>query len=71
MVRDGDNPFSVAVGPLAASGNWLPLAIRTPSERRGMMLVLRLYDTPVSTNAEFLDPSVPAIRRGACFPATR
>ena len=66
MMRGGDEPFTLHVGPLAHGGNWMPLAPSGP-DGPAMRLVLRLYDTPVSTNAEFLDPSVPAILRGPCL----
>lgn len=67
MLRTGDGPFTVHVGPLATGGNWLPLGRPRTGDEEAMRLVLRLYDTPVSSNAEFLDPSVPAIRRGPCL----
>lgn len=68
MLRAAEEPFTLAVGPLAAGGNWLPLAApRAGRSARDIRLVLRLYDTPVSTNAEFLNPAVPTILRGPCL----
>ena len=75
LLREADGLFTVRVGPQPHGGNWVPVAAR-PDGRDGsakassgkadMVLVARLYDTPVSSDAELLEPVVPTVVREAC-----
>jgi hypothetical protein len=61
VVRDSDGSATVTVAPEASSGNWLP------SPPAPFHLVLRLYDTPISTGLGTEDTvPLPSIRREAC-----
>lgn len=63
ILRERDGRFTIALGPEAEPGNWLP----SPRASGPMRLALRLYDTPVAASAGSLDrDSVPAITRVAC-----
>jgi len=57
IVRKADGTFDIAIAPRARAGNWLPTA---GTER--YVLVLRLYDSPVSvasrTGRETIMPSL-------------
>jgi hypothetical protein len=53
--------FEIAVGPQPEPGNWLGMDGSGPA-----VLVLNLYDTPVSTNAEFAEVTMPQVLRVAC-----
>jgi len=62
ILRAGDGSFSVFVSGLAHIGNWLPIGAPEP-----FLLVLRLYDSPLSATAGGIDRStVPAIERIGC-----
>jgi hypothetical protein len=61
IVRREDGSFVITVSPKVASGNWLPVA---PVER--FKLVLRLYDTPLTSGTHFADLTMPAIRKVSC-----
>lgn len=62
LYRSGANDFTLTLSPQASSGNWLPLKANSP-----FVLLLRLYDTPVSAAAAALAASeLPSIERGAC-----
>ena len=61
IVRRGDGSFDVAVSPEVASGNWLPV-----SAAGRFKLVLRLYDTPLTTGGRIADLTMPEIRRERC-----
>lgn len=60
LLRDGHGHFTIELSPHARPGNWLP----TPATG-GFVLMLRLYDTPI-TLAAGQTPDLPAIVRGAC-----
>ncbi len=62
IIRTGPGRFSIKLAREVQSGNWLPMAAEGP-----FVLVLRLYDTPVSSAASALKGSdMPSITRGAC-----
>ena len=62
IVRDESGEMAILASVTAQSGNWLPL----PSSG-GFQFRLRLYDTPISSQAGELRPDVlPAIRRIDC-----
>lgn len=61
IVRFTDGSFSISLGPLPKSGNWLA------TEGKGeFRLVLRLYDTPITSSAGQVDPIMPKITRLEC-----
>lgn len=61
VLRRADNSFAVAVGPRSAPGNWIRIEGAGP-----LVLVLTLYDTPV-TGASGLEAfQLPQILRIAC-----
>lgn len=62
IVRSGNGDFKIAVSPLARPGNWLPVG-----PTASFVLVLRLYDTPVTATASTLNAqSMPTIVRTGC-----
>ncbi len=61
IVRQPDGSFVITVSPEVAPGNWLPVA-RVAHFR----LVLRLYDTPLTTGSRIADLTMPAIRKDRC-----
>ena len=62
IVRAEDRTFTIALSSAAAGGNWLPL-----SKQGHFSLILRLYDTPVSSTAHDINASLmPVIRRTGC-----
>jgi hypothetical protein len=62
IIRKADGSFDITVGPRARPGNWLP----TGGVEK-YLLVLRLYDTPVSVATRSgRDAPMPAIIRRAC-----
>lgn len=61
ILRRPDGSFVIAVSPAVEPGNWLPVA---PVER--FKLVLRLYDTPLTTGSQIADLAMPRIDRGDC-----
>lgn len=62
IVRKADGSFEIAVAPRARAGNWLPSG---GVER--YVLVMRLYDSPVSLASRTGRETVlPAIERKAC-----
>lgn len=56
MVREGDGTFAINIAPTPQSGNWLPTG--GVSKYR---LVLRLYDTLISTAVAGRDSFVPPV----------
>lgn len=61
IVRRPDGSFVIAVSPEVAPGNWLPVG------RVGhFRLVLRLYDTPLTTGSRIADLTMPDIRKMSC-----
>lgn len=62
IVRNLDGSFEIAIAPRARPGNWLP----TGGVER-IMLVLRLYDTPVGVATRTgRETAMPAIIMGKC-----
>ncbi|HZP20068.1 MAG TPA: DUF1214 domain-containing protein [Bauldia sp.] len=61
LVRQPDGSFAIALSPEVQPGNWVPL-----QAGRNFRLVLRLYDTPVTTGSRLTDMVLPEIVRGAC-----
>jgi hypothetical protein len=62
ILRDGDGEFSIFVSAAAHSGNWLPIGANAP-----FLLVLRLYDSPLSATAGGIEKSAaPSIVRERC-----
>jgi len=61
IVRASDGSFLITVSPTVESGNWLPIG--TVDRFR---LVLRLYDTPLTTGSQIASLVMPAIRKAAC-----
>lgn len=61
LLRDAAGNFVVEVAPSPQPGNWLPT---TGGE--GLLLVLRLYDTPLTTGLLPVDLALPEITRGDC-----
>jgi hypothetical protein len=62
ILREGDGAFWIFVSAAAHPGNWLPIGAAEP-----FLLVLRLYDSPLSATAGGIDASaVPAVERIGC-----
>ncbi len=62
LLRRPDGSFAITASPFARAGNWLP----TAPLAKGLILVLRLYDTPLSTGTGVADVDMPTIVRGRC-----
>jgi len=61
LLRFGDGTFRIALGPRATPGNWLA------TEGKGLFrLVLRLYDTPITSSAGLTSPVMPTIQKIDC-----
>ena len=61
-LRFSDDPVTLIVSPEARAGNWLPTG-----HAARYVLMLRLYDTGLSTVGATLEPAaMPSIRRLAC-----
>lgn len=61
IVRQPDGGFAITVSPEVAAGNWLPVT-RVAHFR----LVLRLYDTPLTTGSRIADLTMPDVRKIGC-----
>ena len=61
ITRKADGHFAIAIAPSARAGNWLPTG-----GVDHIILVLRLYDTPVGAGASVTREQVPAISRLDC-----
>jgi len=61
IVREGDGGFVILVSSTVKPGNWLPIGT---VER--FRLVLRLYDTPLTTGSQIASLVMPAIRKTSC-----
>ena len=61
IVRRPDGDFEIAVATHARPGNWLPVGSDGP-----LTLVLRLYDTPLTTGSGLAEIAMPEIIRGHC-----
>ncbi|MCB1487915.1 MAG: DUF1214 domain-containing protein [Bauldia sp.] len=60
ILRHSDGSFEIVVSPEVQPGNWLPIA--TPGTFK---LILRLYDTPLTTGSP-ADSTMPDILREQC-----
>jgi hypothetical protein len=61
IVRNADGSFVIRIAPRVQPGNWLPVGAGTYFD-----LVLRLYDTPLTSTARPTTITMPAIRKTAC-----
>ena len=62
VLRFDTSPAAITVSATARSGNWLPVG-----GGRGFVLMLRLYDTSLSTERTSFDKiQLPPISRGTC-----
>lgn len=61
MVRFPDSSFVVKISRSPKSSNWLPLV-----GEGTFKLVLRLYDTPITSNSGVIDPQMPRITLLGC-----
>jgi hypothetical protein len=61
ILRRADGSLNITVSPEVEPGDWLPIA-----RVEGFQLVLRLYDTPLTTATEFVDIDMPRIDREQC-----
>ena len=61
LLRFSDGTFQINLGYLPAPGNWLA----TQGSGR-FRLVLRLYDTPITSSAGLVDPVMPKIINTGC-----
>ncbi len=63
IYRTGSAEFSITISSIASPGNWLPIKPDAP-----LVLMLRLYDSPVTAAATALNADDwPKIERGACL----
>jgi len=61
LLRQTDGRLDIMVGPQAMAGNWLPLSGDGP-----YALILRLYDTQITTSRSLLQPDMPLVQRVTC-----
>ncbi len=61
MVRFPDGTFTISISNYPKSGNWLSL-----QGDEEFKLILRLYDTPITSSSGLIDPIMPTIRRQEC-----
>ena len=61
IVRRPDGSFVISISPDVLPGNWLPVA-----RVDHIKLVLRLYDTPLTTGSRIADLVMPQIRQVSC-----
>lgn len=62
LLRRPDGDFTITAAARARPGNWLP----TSDTAQGLVLALRLYDTPLTTGTGVANVPMPEIRRGTC-----
>jgi hypothetical protein len=62
ILRRPDGSFEVTAAARARPGNWLP----TSRDADGLVLALRLYDTPLTTGTGVANVPMPDIIRGRC-----
>lgn len=63
LLRQSGGSLSIALSRSVQPGNWLP-ASETDQK---LVLVLRLYDSPLATEGLLTDFSLPSISRGTCI----
>ena len=61
ILRYPDSSFSILTGYKPQSGNWLPI-----QGKGAFKLILRLYDTPITSNSGVIDPLMPRIKLIGC-----
>lgn len=61
ILRRPDGSFVITIAPDVMAGNWLPIA---RADR--LQLVLRLYDTPLTTGSRLADLVMPEVRKVSC-----
>ena len=62
VMREMDNPVRITIAPTARPGNWLPTG-----DARSYVLMLRLYDTGLSTVGAVVDAaSMPSVSKKEC-----
>ncbi len=61
MVREPDGTFDIRASARVEPGNWLPVGAVARFK-----LVLRLYDTPLTTGSQIADLVMPAILKAGC-----
>lgn len=70
LVRGEDGSFTIAIGPTPGPGDRIVLRPAKPAAPpalpQRLRIVLRLYDSPVSTSAELFEPTMPSIERRGC-----
>ncbi len=61
ILRDPDGQFTISVSPFAQPGNWVPA-----NGDDGLIFVLRLYDTPLTTALAAAQRRMPTITAETC-----
>lgn len=61
VLRYPDSSFVVKIDDKPRSGNWIPI-----SGKGNFKLILRLYDTPITSNSGVIDPQMPRIKLIGC-----
>jgi len=61
LIRFPNSSFKIALGDFPQSGNWMPL-----SGEGSFKLILRLYDTPISSDIGVSTPNMPSIQLENC-----
>jgi hypothetical protein len=61
IVRGSDGEMLITVAPTVQPGNWLPIG-----QTDRFKLVLRLYDTPLTTGSQIANLVMPLIRKASC-----
>lgn len=61
ILRQPDGSLVITVSPDVEPGNWLPT-----NRTKQLQLVLRLYDTPLTTATEFVNIDMPRIDKVRC-----
>jgi len=61
IIRYPDGSFNVQLSQTPRAGNWIPLL----SDKK-FKLVLRLYDTPITSNSGLIEPIMPEINLIGC-----
>jgi hypothetical protein len=61
ITRNGDGSFAIELAAGVQPGNWLPVSANTTFD-----LVLRLYDTPLTSTARPTTITMPSIHKSGC-----
>lgn len=61
IIRYPDSSFEINVGYSPNSGNWMPIV-----GNGNFKFVLRLYDTPITSNSGIINPEMPRITLNGC-----